>query len=271
MNSEAARRSFVLLIAHVVGLLARMAKADQERGERHPSPGPVVIRSCPGWLCGSSGAAISNPWSSLERARTNPGTGMLHTGGDGRGAPTSGDMSTVVRRQLSIPGIGDSRWGRRRIARAWCLVGGSGRDDRITWHPVPLPRTTAMTTRHIRLSPTAAAGFMRRIMSHRILVRLSLAAKGVSCWSRSVLVGSSLVMPVTLGSTRTRTTKPLPPRRTRRRGPIPPHLGRQVPALPVPPGRMWWRSWTACGWFRDDRRRSRSAGAGCGRKGESCP
>jgi hypothetical protein len=50
----------------------------------------------------------------------------------------------------------------------------------VTYRSVPRLRTAAMAMRRSKLNPTAAAGFMLRIMSHRTLIRLARVAWGVS-------------------------------------------------------------------------------------------
>jgi hypothetical protein len=61
-------------------------------------------------------------WVALERARTNP----CSTAAGWQWRTERGRSDHVGRRQLSVPGMRDSRCGRRRTAGAGRLVGGAG-------------------------------------------------------------------------------------------------------------------------------------------------
>jgi hypothetical protein len=117
------------------------------------------------------------------------GTGMhksedevLYTGGDGSGAPTAGEVFTWVVDNYRFLGleIPDEVVDELQALGVWSVAPEFRViDDMVFWRPVPRPHAVAMTPRQSRLNPTAAAGFMQRIMSHRMVVRAARVAEDV--------------------------------------------------------------------------------------------
>jgi hypothetical protein len=104
--------------------------------------------------------------------RWTSGTGRSH--GDDSSAPTCGEVFTGVVDNYLFLGlvIPDQVLEELQALRVWSdepqfrVV-----EDLISWRPAVRPRAAAMTTQEGRLNPTAAAGFIYRILSDRLMVR----------------------------------------------------------------------------------------------------
>jgi hypothetical protein len=87
---------------------------------------------------------------------------MLYTGGDGRGAPTAGEVFTWVVDNYRFPGLEfpEEVVDELQALGMWSAIPEFRViDDTVTWRRGPRSRTAAMTTRLGGLNPTAATGF----------------------------------------------------------------------------------------------------------------